>query len=177
MYRTRHAECKRIKAEFSSFVRRDRRRKEYTGFAFHQLPSRGRFVQRRRRPCGFHGSRGLHLLVSRLALRKSQYKYAKKPLSQPQTARLRHQKEQAQFCGTARRVCNTEDAPQSLALCRSVIQPLSSIEGSLLSAMKSIQNTARPSGAKLSSNPSSPGIEQFHDCSTNQVGILGAERV
>lgn len=56
----------------------------------------------------------LHLLVSR-CLGKA-HTSAKKPLSQPQTPRLGHQKEQAQFCGL-RVEFDAEDAPQSLAFC------------------------------------------------------------
>lgn len=94
----------------------------------------------------------LHLLVAR-RLGKA-HTGTKKPFAQPQTARLGHQQEQAQFCGL-RVELDAEDAPQSLAFCLGDPAPL--IRGVMI-GNKPIQNTRDQRGEAVI-KPLIAGIE------------------
>ncbi len=94
----------------------------------------------------------LHFLVSR-CLGKA-HTGTQKPLSQPQTARLGHQKEQAQFCGL-RVEFDAEDTPQSLALCLGDPTPFAR---GIMIGNKTVQNTRNERGEAVI-KPLITGIE------------------
>ena len=149
MYRTRRGNARGLKPNFPAlFDKIDTKRMHW--LAVHQLPSGG-LVQGAGGLVAFMRPE-LHFLVSP-CLGKA-HTGTQKPLSQPQTARLGHQKEQAQFCGL-RVEFDAEDAPQSLALC---LGDPALLTRWVMIGNKSIQNTRDQRGETVI-KPLIAGIE------------------